>query len=341
MKNILIIIAVAAMTMCACSDDNGSNNGKKNETDNEKKNTQIKNGDAYIYADNDTTYMWLGAGYDVTDTYLKGVREQIINLDAIEHGYTSHFASLSYADVNIKFYGSAKELLKDLTARCEINVPDNSALLFTGTVLDCPFISAITDYSSDYGFIFTLMNYETTNIKRMILPKSPVNKYDKYLTDEFKQAVETESADKVVERFGTHVLTDVTIGRCVTTLFSSRNIDYKTLYSGMYNRYTATINANNNYEVDINNPDGRLLVWLNGGDKQRLPLDWKNGSVRMKGCSKAKITYDDWTLNANNGALVNFDGTKMIPIYELVNNENKRQELKEAVAERISSRQLK
>lgn len=337
----LLILMMAALTVCACSgsDDNETGDGTTEKRDSVI--NQIKNGDAYLYADNDTTSTWLGSGYDVTDAYLKGKREQIINLSAVEDGRMSNAVYPSRFDKSIVGYGSVKELLKDLTDRCEIEVPDKGTLLFTGTVSDCPFIASANDYSGDFRFIYTIMQWEAANLMRMNLAKNPQNKYDCYLTDEFKKAISEENADEVVERFGTHLLTEVVMGRCITTLYSSRNNDNKTLYEGMYNRFAATVGGNDNYDVDTNNPDGRLLVWLNGGNMSRLPLDWSNNRARIKGASKQKLTFSDWTLNTKNGALIEFDGKSMIPIYDLVNDENIRNELFAAVEKHISQRQLK
>lgn len=332
-------MAVAALTMCACSGSEENGNGTTEKKDSVV--SKIKNGDAYLYADNDTTETWLGSGYDVTDAYLKGKREQIIDLSAVEEGRMSNAAYPSCFDKSIVGYGSAKEVLRDLTDKCEIEVPDKSALLFTGTLSECPFIASASDYSGDFQFIFTIMQWEAANLARLNLSKTHKNKYDDYLTDDFKKAIQEESADKVVERFGTHVLTEVVVGRCVTTLYSSRNNDSKTLYEGMLNRYSATVDGNNNYAVDNNNPDGRLLVWLNGGNMSRLPLDWNNGSARIKGASKQKLNFSDWTLNTNNGTLIEIDGEKMIPIYDLVNDDKVRSELFAAVQKRIAQRQLK
>lgn len=332
-------MAAATLTMCACSgsEENGNDGGTEKK---DSVTSQIKNGDAYLYADNDTTETWLGAGYDVTDAYLKGKRGQIINLDAVESDRISNAVYSTFYDKGIVGYGSAKEVLKDLTDMCKIDVPDKSALLFTGTVADCPFISSASDYSSDFHFIYTIMQCESANLMRMNLTKSPKKKYDNYLTDEFKKAVEEESADKVVERFGTHLLTHVVIGRCITTLYSSRNSDSKALYDGMYSRFAATVGANANYPVDTNNPDGRLLVWLNGGNMSRLPLDWNNGRARMKGASKQKLVFSDWTLNTQNGSLIKFDGETAIPIYDLVNDDDLRSKLFAAVQKHISQKQL-
>lgn len=342
MKNIFIMMAAVAITMCACSDDNENGNEIINGNTEKKDSLEnpIKNGEVYLFADNDTVNTWLGAGYDVTDAYLKGKREQIINLGALGDERMFNLAYPTYNNINVIGYGSAEDLLKGLTDQCEIEVPEKSAMLFTGTILDCPFIETASDYSNKFHFIFTTFHWESANIMRINLEKNHLNKYDNYLTDEFKKAIETESADKVVERFGTHLLTDVVIGRCITTLYSSRSTDSKILYEGMYNRFSATVSGNNKYEVDTNNPDGRLLVWLNGGNMERLPLDWKDGKVRMKGSSKAQIIFNDWILNTTNGALIRFNGKRMIPIYELVNDENKCRELREAVSKRILSRQL-
>lgn len=341
MRLIPILMAVATITMSACSgsDDDGNGKGTGEKTDSMV--SQIKNGDAYLYADNDTTATWLGSGYDVTDAYLKGKREQIINLEAVEKGRISNAAYSTGYDKSIAGYGSATEMLKDLTDMCEIEVPDKSALLFTGTVTQCPFIASASDYADDFKFIFTIMQWESANLMRMNLSKNSKTRYDKYLTDDFKKAIAEDDADKVVERFGTHLLTQVVMGRCITTLYSSRNTDSKTLYEGMFNRFTATVDGNNNYATDTSNPDGRLLVWLNGGNMSRLPLDWNNGSARIKGASKQKLTFSDWTLNTNNGSLIEFEGKSMIPIYDLVNDENTRNNLYIAVQKHILQRQLK
>lgn len=340
MRHILTLIGALSLTLCACSgsDDNGNSNKPTEKRDSLA--SEIQNGDAYLYADCDTTSTWLGSGYDVTDAYLKGKREQIIDLSTVEKGRITKIIYPTYYDKNIVSYGSARQMLKDLTNMCEIDVPNDNALLFTGTVRDCPFIASTSDYSEEFQFIYTIMQWESASLMRLYLNKSIRNKYDNYLTDAFKAAIAEESADKVVERFGTHLLTDVVIGRCITTLYASRNTDSKTLYEGMYKRFAATIGGESHYAVDTNNPDGRLLIWLNGGNMSRLPLDWVDGHARMKGATKQKLTIDNWTLNPGNGALIQFDGKQMIPIYELVSNDSISNNLKEAVRKHISQRQL-
>lgn len=158
---------------------------------------------------------------------------------------------------------------------------------------------------------------------------------DQYLNPEFKKDALSLSANDLVSKYGTHVLTDVYTGykfeviyRCKFATRSIENVDFENLF---YDRMKMFFG-------------GAPMIYLNSSTAPKLlqtdeQMIYNSIGSRKKVCALIKVTDnnpDSIHLNINElFDSINFKpqffsigANGLLPIYELISNETKKQEVK-------------
>lgn len=161
----------------------------------------------------------LGYGYDVTGEYLHplSVRNPVLNItkyDQEKHERVQYGTS-SFGHDQMYYGYSASDYTKDIIN--ETNVDSNMSYgnekvdtvpYFSGNITNNNYLKTEYAYSDKYSFA----SVDAVRNRKYIKINDEVSSLSQYLSDSFKEDLERLSPDRLVERYGTHVLTDFIIG---------------------------------------------------------------------------------------------------------------------------------
>ena len=295
----------------------------------------------------DKTY--LGSGYDVTGAFLSNdcLRENVIDLskfDDIEKmnldAYSGTGTIVSGVD---NAWGFLNGLRKELGFALEGEAGD---VYFAGTFTDNPLFKDASERGDNYSFLMYMDHY-TAFSHHLNMPINPSNaQLEQMLTDDFKKALAEESAECIVERFGTHVLKKAAMGVNILSLYRSglkantRDAD----------RFTASMFRRMN---EVYHPifwgitdrkatkGGAISCQFHGGATQQLSATLARSPMSTEESSAAIANW--WNQSCEdetNLSLAWLQEDHLIPIYKLVPDETKRAEVQRAVKAYIHSHQL-
>ena len=170
----------------------------------------------------DKTY--LGSGYDVTGAYLSNdcLRENVIDLSKFDESNQPKMAVFSGTGAMVSgvdnAWGFLDGLRKGLGFALEGEPGD---VYFAGTFTNNLLFKDASERGDNYSFLMYMDRYIVYS-HRLNMPISPSNaQLERMLTDEFKRALAEESAERIVERFGTHVLKKADMGVNILSLYRS------------------------------------------------------------------------------------------------------------------------
>lgn len=344
----VLLLCFCLFTFANCSDnDESANDSPGNQPADNYISPVVPNGHIAVEALRSHTGPFLGAGYDIMGSFLSNasVKGPVLDLNKIGDERITNNKGTS-GDGG-RFLGrNVEEFLQSFTKSKEFKVPaeNRNDLLFTSTITEQENFNTPYDYSSQYSFAFEYSGGKIVIQKLMIL--SP--KWDSWLSDEFRQALEQESPEALIERYGTHILVNAHLGHTVRTLYRSVVADsgnqlLQTIAAGLGARRSTIINYPN---ITITYPEetvkknygGAIVVSLQGGDCDSLP------PIRLTPNEVIgdPIILTPWidTSNEATYALTNLSGDDLLPIYEVITDPIKKQQIKDAVIEHIGSQQL-
>lgn len=347
-KNLLGISILSIWAICcltACKDDEISIE-EQNRLSDTYVCPPVPDGQIGVIAEKSREGQFVGAGYDVMGDYLSisSVKSMVLNLpdeelDSI--GIRSSFAT-TYEGVDVK------DFLRSITRKNEIDIPSlySDDLLFTGTISNSEHFSETDDYSSQYTFVceeptWTEIRVQTNTISaKALIP---------YLTERFKNDLESISPQALIEEYGTHVLKTANLGSRVRSLYRTVVATDENKYAqpAFYGLTARRKKIYKNHVVISREPENEvaknhgsaIYVECCGGDNSRVPhlLLTPNEVIG----DPMDLTEWNRSLNASNYALSELRGRDMIPIYDLVADPVKKEQIKKAVQEYIHKNQLK
>lgn len=341
MKKLFCFIGMAC-ALCACS-DTGSEGGLE----------KPKDADFYEIkpiADKETVYKaytWggtqlVGAGYDATAAYLSldAIKAPVIDLEKVPDECFSR--GKVYTSEPVNYAGKdARAFLSDMAYATDLDdIPLQGSQpipLFSGTLLDHQAFSSDYHHSSQYSFAYCEQVFTE---ERWWIGPLLEEKYD-FLSRQFLDDVAHATPGEIIEKYGTHVLTDIGLGyrfrgiyrTSVPTAASDRETVRITLVGALIKMGREGLplgSAAGGMEEDVaRNMGGQLVVEFNGGDPSLL-------SSRP---SKEEITAWRRSLKEENYALTKIIN-QAIPVYEFIEDEAKRRQTKEAVREYLAAREI-
>ena len=305
----------------------------------------------YLKADSPLTdKVYLGSGYDVMGAYLSNacLRENVINLGKCSDDQVQ---KTSLRNGTGRVLGDIDNARRFLNGLCEAldfrNEGEPGDVYFAGTFTDNPLFMDASERGDDYKFLMYMDRYSVYD-HRLHLGLYPSNaELERVLTDEFKKALAEESAERIVERFGTHVLMNAQMGLNILSLYRSglkaNTRDAAHFEASMFRRmndvYTPIFWNKTNPKAT---KGGAIYCQFSGGDTNHLLAAIGAWPLAI-GESAAPIA-DWWNESCNaqtNLSLCLLQGEDLWPIYKLIPDEAKRAEVQRAVHTYIHSHQLK
>nr|WP_320057196.1 MAC/perforin domain-containing protein [uncultured Bacteroides sp.] len=272
------------------------------------------------------------------EKYKKDLGNRLVTGTA-SFGYDKMYSGYSSLDY-------LKEITNETKVDANMNNGANSTEKFSGTISSNSYFKSTYSYSSKYSFA----SLDAIRNIKYIRINDEISRISQYLSDEFVEDLNRLSADRLVERYGTHVLTDITIGGRYKLMF--RSVITKTIDSSIKRRtvkagFTAALkkigfgaNLENTTQTDETltkeNQNKELYVLFYGGNGTNMKYDLEKGmptTVDIKGWEDA--------VKLQNANLTNIKWEETYPIYDFIADPTKKAEVKAAVERYITSKQLK
>jgi len=347
---------VLMLCFTGCSDSDEQFDGPENPPE---KQEEINPMDAYTplkSKSNPNKKNLLGKGYDFTGSYLTDAAVKdvsIIDIEKyIEDNPGRYFVMGLFESSNYSVLGAdAWEYTKRLTNKSDDyyngSIPENISA-FSGSILDNEMLYDENNLK-DFAFASTHFYYY-----RHIHRLNPLALYysKDYLSESFKVDLSSLPSKKIIEKYGTHIITSYITGIRLDLIYRSKveKSDYSTYYTERYveaglrntiNKMGYWANGAIDPPADDNvkrNGIPILYIENHGGENSLIPSGVYN---LQKGYPKIDIKKWFQESEEEEDALVDLNlDSHLIPIYELIRDEEKQKELKEAVDKYIEERQI-
>lgn len=347
--NKVLLIPFCLLTRAGCSDNNHNQDIPEGEeaTSEMYISPTVPQGHITVESLKSYTGEFLGAGYDIMGDYISNtsIRGSVLDLSKIEKEKISIRPSTS-GEADLFSGRDATEFLRSFTEFKEFVVPTENKdnLLFTATITRHEGLSTPYDYSSQYTFASE--NTGARIVLQRLLTLNP--KWSAWFTDEFRQALEEDSPEAIIEDYGTHVLVNAHLGYTIKTIHRSVVADHEvnllsTANTGMGARQK-TIFTRPNISIDYpaetvnKNYSGAIIVSFQGGDYKSLPTI----QLTPNEVIGDPLDIRPWiaTCNEETYALTTLSGEDLVPIYDVIADPAKKQAIKAAVIAHIKSHQL-
>lgn len=334
-----LYLAFVVCAMCACSDSNTEiEMRKKSDFYNLKSISEKK----VIYKGFQSyNQQIIGAGYDVTAGYLdfNAVKAPIFDLKKVPEDRLYRMGSNSCNPVNYRGT-DVHDFLSDIMHHIQINdIPkkesETATTLFAGTLLNNETFSSEYDHSSQYSFAYC---EQVINIERWII-NLPVLEDNQFISQEFLYDVKHTTPNEIINKYGTHVLNDICLGlrlRGIYRTMVSSN-PYSAAEIAFYNALWEMGKVGFFTGTTVSQDDNKLAQSIGG----QLVVEYHGGNALMA-ASFGQKKYKDWLDSANedNYALTEILNT-LTPIYELIADGTKREQVKAAVYQYIADHEIK
>lgn len=354
MKKKLCVLSFITL-LFSCSDETGQYETFVNSRVNDNEEVKTRSLDTDDHA--------LGFSYDVTGDYLDkySIRNSVVDIVKLrEYDRNSVITSNEVSGKNQYHYGySSSEYIKEVTKNSGViasvnyeNAPAEGSssiptkkgtLSFTGTFSKSNFTRYLL--STKYSFA----SADICKDVRWLHLAEDVKVLSNFLTDKFKRDVANmTSADQFVKDYGTHVLTDITIGGVLRVMYSSSiikedNKETKTRiikagFKGTLNKIGLNADVDNTVTEDVSTSaekrDQTLYLEYKGGEGVGGTYNLETGYPTIDKYSWEK------SVTAANAGLTKINWEKAYPIYEFISDPVKQQQVKEAVVRYIENSQL-
>lgn len=302
----------------------------------------------------DENYDVLGYGYDVTGEYLHplSVRNPVLNVAKYdqENHERVRYGTSSFGYDRMYYGYSSADYVKDITTSTKATYTMNygsekDTIFFSNTISDNAYLKTSYSYSDKYSFA----SLDAIRNLKYIYINDEISCLSQYLSDSFKEDLERLSPDRVVERYGTHVLTDFIIGgryrlifRSVINKMENSATKRRTVSSGFKSSLDGigfSYNLENSDTIDEKlvkeNHHKELYVLFYGGSGTNMKYDLEKGTP-------TSIDMQSWekSVSLGNSCLTDINWKETYPIYYFVSDPVKKEQIRNAVERHISASQL-
>jgi hypothetical protein len=333
MKKILIVVLIVSLFSC-----------QEQEYELYQENKSVS--ERILKAKPDSDYKHLGWGIDMTGDYLtlNAIKAPVINVKKFEQDYSSHIISRpdeKYTRSN-DFYGeNSEEYIKNMGGDISVSFgkwEGKADEVFPAT------ITGNYKNKQSYAKNFTFIGKDELVIagKVYFVNDDPLV-LQNYLDSDFLFFVNNYSAEQVVNKYGTHVLTDFTLGGKLSLLYRSevvKTTKERTIKAGFGVTVLKKLGISGNYEENTtlveNNKKARIRIETSGGTGGiTSSLDLTAHSL-----PDYKNNVSNWSssVNFSNGVPVKIEG--IIPIYELISDPVKKNNMQKAVENYIKKSKI-
>ena len=307
-------------------------------------------------AGGDGRYDALGMSYDATVSNLSdlAVRLPVIDLNKID---TNRVVVSTASGSNGGFYygANSEDYVKEIVEKTGVSLSmsdtiksgseGNKKMLFSGTLSQNKNLTSKYSYSSQYSFashdqVFRIkyirFNYAIADLKKLLIYT-------------FLEDLDNYTPDQFLEAYGTHLLCDVSIGGRLNLTFrsliyteSSTSVKQKIVKSGFNAVFPKVLNFSVSGDKDVTvtetdtkkNEDWSLFVQSYGGKAINSIYTPNNGVPA--------IDLGAWqnSISLKNAALVDIAWDKAIPLYELISDPVKKEQIRQATFRYIEKKRL-
>ena len=302
----------------------------------------------------DGEYDVLGMGYDVTGEYLHplSVKSPVLDINKYKQDHEGRLItgtpSFGY-DKMVSGYNST-DYLKKITEESKVKI--NLRFGNAKDTMACFSQSITNTFTSEYSRStkYSFASLDAIRNTKYIRINDEVSDISKYLSNEFTEDLKNLSADRIVERYGTHVLTDFVIGGRYKLIFRSviaKQMDSSTKRKAVESSFELSlkkigfsVNVENSTQIDesltVENQAKELYILFYGGNGTNLKYDLEKGMP-------TGVDIQGWenSVKLGNVNLTQINWEETYPIYEFIQDPIKKQEIKMAVERHIEQAQLK
>lgn len=292
----------------------------------------------------------LGFGYDVSGAYLhpESVKDAVINIAKFTKDYPDkvYYNASTYGYSSFTYGYNAEDYLFEKTKDEAVSVKLSLGVskLFSGTFSQNNYFKSKKSHSSLYLFASC---DAVKNVKRIYV-SADVNLLRNYLNPSFASDLVNKSADEIVEIYGTHVVTDFTIGGRINFIFRSTNNKEMTNETKK-----DVVKAGLNFAVsqmgltaDGSVSNETIAEYAGENKSKELYIEYYGGqgtgaSYNLEtGYPSINLSAWESSVNANNAALTKIDWEKAIPIWEFTTDPVKKSALRAAVISHVGNNEL-
>lgn len=345
MKNLFYFI-ISICTLYACSSDSDFNPEDENPTSSDFYELKaIPDKKVIFKAYPANMKQILGAGYDVTADHLspEAIKAPIIDLEKLENSDEDYIYRMKATSSEPRDYAgeNATTFLTDITNSLILGDINSRNALSVGTILKHKEFESDYNHSSQYSFASSEQLFTAERWYFSFFYTLEKYKY-RYLTQELENDVTSLAAEDIINKYGTHLLVDVGIGArfrglyrtAVPTATSAASTAKITLLSalekiGQQGLFTGS-GAGGWKEEVAQSIGGQLILEFYGGNTSLL--------------TSQPITdgFNAWwnSFNEENYTLTKITQNKVLPIYELIADATKKEQVKDAIEKYISNQKL-
>ncbi|MBC8592574.1 VCBS repeat-containing protein [Oscillospiraceae bacterium N12] len=290
----------------------------------------------------DGKYDILGHGYNITSAYLdpKASGALVLDIDKLKNRNLILEYKLEESQSR---YTSGKDVY-DFTSNMSssLKIEPEFLKVIAGASLNVAFGGNNT-YTSDYSFAYFTQKYVDSRFR---IAESNINVLRECLTQQFKDRISSYTPAQIVEVYGTHVLKDIYVGAKLEVYYSSKstttskkqNVDAG-LGMSLVNIFKIDGKFNYDSSLATNNKEQSLFYSTVGGD----PMVGLIGSLNPE--TYPSVDISKWNATVRNATPkfidVDANSKSFIPIYELVADPAKSQEIKNYITSYTKNKELK
>ncbi|WP_162926617.1 MAC/perforin domain-containing protein [Pedobacter chitinilyticus] len=353
-----LTMILIGLFLISCSKSELQNNPKEEPAPLIKK----PGGGAGVMIAGDGKYDLLGYGYDMTgDAFaLENASDApIIDMKRFETDFAHRVNTPTTTEGKQDYYygATAYEYVKDINRKKDFSasvslgpkVPaKDGEHLFTGNAGYKDSSNNNYSFNSRYSFAHFEATYRIKKIQ--FNGDVDINLLKNYLTPEFLNNIVTYSADALVERYGTHVLTGISLGGRLRFDFSAALVNQATTegknrtVTGGLGFFTKLLGINLSTTLTTQ----EMTKSFNESRERRLSLSFSGGtnsgrsvSFDSNGNSSETVNISSWeqSVNANNCALIGVENA--VPLQEFITDPIKKEQVRIAIENYIKARQIK
>lgn len=306
----------------------------------------------------DGVYDVLGYGYDITDEYMgeNSTRLKILDVEAFVKANPNRFDKQFSGVIDQRCFAGANaqsflsQIITDTNFSGSVgSLPEKKDKegFFSGTITTGFKTSSKYSYSSKYSFA----RAEVFKKQRRYLLNTDIETLSKYLLSSFVEDLNKYSADRIVEMYGTHVLTNIIVGGKYTAYYKSAIIEENSSTEkteivsagAKYNLSNIGLDAHGSWskteveERNKKNSNWECYIKALGGSTSGTTITL----VPEQGPTFT-INLGAWTesVDDQHSRLFDVNWNATYPIYDLISDPIKKQEIKEAVFRYIDSKKI-